>query len=30
MWFVSEHDDHFQFGVQSKDDWQTFIAFADD
>jgi hypothetical protein len=30
LWFDCPEDDHFMFGVQSDDEWQTLHPFADD
>jgi hypothetical protein len=30
LWFDCLEDDHFMFGVQSDDEWQTLYPFADD
>jgi len=30
LWFDAEGDDHYLYGVQTEDDWQTLHAFADD
>lgn len=30
LWFDLEGDDHFMYGVQSDNDWETLAAFADD
>jgi hypothetical protein len=30
LWFDCPEDDHFMFGVQSDDEWETLHPFADD
>ena len=30
LWLDLERDDHFMYGVQTDDDWETIVAFADD
>ena len=30
LWFDCPEDEHFMFGVQSDDEWQTLHPFADD
>ena len=30
LWFDLEGDDHFMYGVESEDEWQTLTGFADD
>src|SRR5262245_60740336 len=30
LWFDLAGDDHFMYGIQTDDDWQTLTAFADD
>ena len=30
LWFEAQGEDHFMYGIQSDDDWDSFAAFADD
>ena len=30
LWFDARGDDHFMYGIQSDDDWDSLCAFADD
>ncbi len=30
LWFDAQGDDHFLYGIQTDDDWNTLQAFADD
>jgi len=30
LWFDLSGDDHFMYGIQTDDNWQTLTAFADD
>jgi hypothetical protein len=30
LWFDLSGDDHFVYGIQTDDNWQTLTAFADD